>query len=157
MSRWHFIVDPAGVATAIPAGTPVPAWLNGSLHVLQDVLAERTRQVARYGFNEDLEDGTGPATRWLGPFTGLSAADIERDLRADYEDWEDTEGKPTWVHLLREELAEAFMEDDPAKLYAEVIQVAALAVSWCERMRSRELADVRNTRKLLSWDNGKGA
>ena len=105
--------------------------------VLEDVRAERVRQVARYGLNEDLEDGTGPLTRWLLPFTALPADVVETLLREDYEDFEQDAGKPTWVHLIREEVAEAFTEADPVRLRAELVQVAALCVSWVERMDAR--------------------
>lgn len=105
--------------------------------VLQAVRAERARQVARYGRNTALEDGSGPATRWLLPYTTDSAADVEQTLRADYEDYEEDAGAPTWVHLVREEVAEAFAETDPQRLEEELVQVAALCVSWVETLRRR--------------------
>ncbi len=103
--------------------------------VLDLVLEERKAQEARYGVvNTTLVSGTGPETRWLGPYTGHSATEIQKELRRDYEDWEDSEGAPTWVHLVREELAEAFQESDPERLAEELVQVAALCVSWVERL-----------------------
>ncbi len=103
--------------------------------VLTRVLVERRNQEARYGHvNDKLVGGNGPNTRWLGPFTQLGAADIQKVLRRDYEEFEDETGLPTWVHLIREELAEAFETDDPELLAAELIQVAALCVSWVERL-----------------------
>lgn len=103
--------------------------------VLALVRKEREAQEARYGSaNELLRDGSGPETRWLGPYTGDSASSVQRELRRDYEDWEDEVGAPTWVHLVREEIAEAFEEDDPARLAEELVQVAALCVSWVERL-----------------------
>lgn len=105
--------------------------------VLNDVSEERTRQFRRYGTNDDLKDGTGPETRWLGPYTGVSASMIEADLRAEYEDFEGETGTVTWLHLVREEIAEAFCEDDPSRLRDELIQVAALAVSWVEKIDAR--------------------
>lgn len=111
-------------------------WEIGCRLVLEDIIAERRRQVAQYGHNEDTPDGTGPETRWLGPFTGLPAHLIQEVLREDYEDYEE-EAPVTWVHLIREEIAEAFETSDPDRLYAEVTQVAALCVSWLERQRAR--------------------
>lgn len=105
--------------------------------VLEAVLEERRRQFARYGSNADLEDGTGPLTRWLMPLTNASALEVETMLRVDYEDYEEETGKPTWVHLIREEVAEAFKESDDARLEEELTQVAALAVSWIEKIRER--------------------
>jgi hypothetical protein len=110
--------------------------------VLEKVAAERERQFARYGTNEQLEDGTGPDVKWLAvfpgavpPLTASPATRIERLLRNEYLLHEATadNGLPTWMHLVREEIAEAFQEDDPARLVEELIQVAALCVSWIEK------------------------
>lgn len=130
-----------GVQNAM-CGVHGNVWQRGKGHclttsVLECVSAERARQYARYGTNADIEDGTGPETRWLGPYTGDSAEQIEKVLRKDYEDYEEEVGKPTWVHLVREEIAEAFMESDPEKLAAELTQVAALCVSWVEKIEER--------------------
>ena len=112
-------------------------WQVKTIAVLEQVFAERIRQVERYGHNHDLDDGTGPDTRWLLPFTSDGADTIERELRADYEHFEEETGDPTWVHLLREELAEAFAEEDPIRLRDELTQVAALCVSWVETLEQR--------------------
>ncbi len=110
--------------------------------VLADVALERARQTARYGLNTDTEDGTGPETRWLLPYTSGSAVEIETALRDDYEDFEAEAGAPTWVHLVREELAEAFAETDQDRLRTELVQVAALCVSWAENIDRRKLRQV---------------
>ena len=102
--------------------------------VLEKVFEERQAQEARYGLdNETTQSGTGPETRWLEPFTGASATEVQEALRRDYEGFED-EAPVTWLHLVREEIAEAFQEDDPERLAEELIQVAALCVSWVERL-----------------------
>lgn len=106
----------------------------GTERVLEDVRAERTRQRERYGLNAATPDGTGGA--WLGPYTADDAYEIEQALREDYSLFA-LESPVTWVHLLREEMAEAFAATDPAQLRAELVQVAALAVSWCERLDAR--------------------
>lgn len=103
--------------------------------VLDLVLEERKAQEARYGeANTKLESGTGPSFSWLLPYTQASASRIQEQLRADYEDFEEETGQPTWAHLVREEVAEAFQEADPERLAEELIQVAALCVSWVERL-----------------------
>jgi hypothetical protein len=103
--------------------------------ILERVFNERQRQEARYGEgNTTVRDGTGPGTRWLLPFTTASAVEVEAALRLDYEDFEEETGAPTWVHLVREEIAEAFQETDPDRLAEELVQVAALCVSWVERL-----------------------
>ena len=103
--------------------------------VLQDVAAERARQFATYGTNENIKDGTGRA--WLFPLSQKSPAAIEAEFRENYEAHETVYGAPTWVHLVREEVAEAFAETDPDRLREELLQVAALCVSWVEKIDQR--------------------
>jgi hypothetical protein len=112
-------------------------WKAGTVEVLGMVMHERERQVDRYGHNQDLENGTGPDVLWLGNthayLTSLPAESIELALRKEYE----RHDRPTWMHLVREEIAEAFKESDPERLEEELIQVAALCVSWVEKLRIR--------------------
>lgn len=130
-----------------PSPAPV-AWVPGCQRVLNDVLARRHQQVTQYGMNEDLANGTGPDVKWLYPVElnalymtepGATATDIEELLRQEYAEHERDTGNPTWMHLVREEVAEAFKENDPAKLEDELLDVAALCVSWVEKLRCRGL------------------
>lgn len=103
--------------------------------VLELVLEERRAQEERYGeVCTKLMDGSGPRSKWLLPFTSESAYVVQQRLRRDYEEFEEEVGEPTWMHLVREEVAEAFQEDHPEGLSRELIQVAALCVSWVERL-----------------------
>jgi hypothetical protein len=105
--------------------TEDPLWA-----VLLEVYAECQRQEVRYGAdNEVALDGTGPAVRWL-PGVVADANNIERVFRLDYES---RTGSITWMHLVREEVAEAFKESDPARLREELTQVAALCANWASR------------------------
>ena len=112
-----------------------------TLRVLGDVAQERVRQRARYGRKQDLEDGTGPGVRWLRNTSAhldlLNAEQIQVQLRREYEAYEAQHGEPTWMHLVREEIAEAFQEEHPVRLREELLQVAALAVSWVEALDAR--------------------
>jgi hypothetical protein len=112
-------------------------WKAGTVEVLGLVMREREHQVDRYGTNQDLKDGTGPDVLWLGNthayLSALPAESIELVLRREYE----RHDQPTWMHLVREEIAEAFKESDPERLEEELIQVAALCVSWVEKLRIR--------------------
>lgn len=108
--------------------------------VLEDVKAERARQFAAYGTNEECENGTGPGVMWLQPFTLTDAVYIQKELRRDYEEHDKavTGRSVTWMRLVREEIAEAFTEDNPTRLREELIQVAALCVSWIEKIDAKE-------------------
>lgn len=121
-------------------------WPCTMIDVLRSVAEERARQFEHYGDNSEHADGTGPRVRWCLPVetqrpsigSALGAEQIEKLFREDYENWEAESGEPvTWVHLIREEAAEAFKEDDPDRLEAEVVQIAALAVCWVEKIRER--------------------
>ena len=105
--------------------------------VLQEVQEHRAEQFARYGTNDSLEDGTGPLTEWTQPLTAYDADTVEQMFRVEYVNHERRTGAPTWMHLVREEVAEAFREKDPALLRGELIQVAALCVSWIETIDGR--------------------
>lgn len=50
-------------------------------------------------------------------------------------------GRVTWRDILDEEVAEAYAEHDPEKLATELIQVAAVAVSWVRDIRSRQTSN----------------
>lgn len=109
-----------------------------TLDVLDDVRAERARQFAKYGTNSSLDYGTGEP--WLMPLSVDGVDRIQESLRADYEVYKQLNGgKPTWMHLVREEVAEAFVETNPQRLRAELLQVAALCVSWVEKIDARGL------------------
>lgn len=104
--------------------------------VLLMVYEERLRQEARYGhLNGSLEDGTGPDVKWLSGIDGtVPAKMIQGDLRSDYEWYEEKNGLPTWMHLVREEIAEAFeLEGSDPEFVTEILQVSALCASWAQR------------------------
>lgn len=106
---------------------------------LDDVAAERVAQDAKWG-QQNHPDGTDtnwvdqirPAFGWNGSeamhAAKLARSDCQRAARR---------GEVTWLKILREEAAEAFAETDPAKLRAELIQVAAVAVAWVEAIDRR--------------------
>ena len=105
--------------------------------VLDLVRAERVRQLNTYGTNADLEPGFGGMVSgypWLSPYTHDDATEVEASFREDYEYHERRHGKPTWMHLIREEVAELFAAHDHEDLVAEAIQVAALCVSFVEHI-----------------------
>ena len=101
--------------------------------VLLEVAAERAAQDERWG-EQNHPDGTGPAH---DPIVGL-LADRARGLTTSAAE----QGSLTWRHILREEYAEAAAEADPAKLRAELVQVAAVAVAWIEALDRRPVAAV---------------
>lgn len=105
--------------------------------VLHLVRKERTRQVQQYGTNDDLLLGFGStvsAYPWLAPFSQAGAEEVQRRFRHDYSFYEHVQGKPTWMHLIREEVAELFETHLCEDAIAEAVQVAALCVSLVEHL-----------------------
>ena len=97
-----------------------PTWT-----VLAEVRDERSRQDARWG-QQDHPDGTGQYPEVTAAMAAVLAT--EHAAEGGYLDW---------LHILREEVAEAFAETDPAALRGELLQVAAVAVAWIEAIDRR--------------------
>lgn len=95
-------------------------------YVLYEVGHERLKQEAKWG-EQSWPDGTGGLTsEWWSIMA-------RRDCQAAHAD-----GRLTYRHILDEEVHEAFAETDPEKLKAELIQVAAVAVAWVEKLIREE-------------------
>lgn len=94
--------------------------------VLADVNRERVAQDGKWG-EQNHRDGTGGAQ-------DQTVAALARQTCDDAF----AAGVGSWALILTEEYAEALAESDPAKLRAELIQVAAVAVAWVEAIDRRE-------------------
>jgi len=92
------------------------------------VRAEREAQDARWG-EQNHPDGTG----LLGD--DLSAQSARHTCQ-----YAASKDAVTWRDILWEEVAEAFAEQDDAKLRTELVQVAAVAQAWAEAI-DRRIAD----------------
>ena len=109
--------------------------------VLNLVRDERTRQDQTHGLNLDVEMGFGgsvPSYPWLMPYSDADSGRIEAAFRADYGEYESTHGLPTWMHLIREEVAELFDTHSSPDAIEEAVQVAALCVSLCEQLLAEQ-------------------
>lgn len=88
---------------------------------LSDVWEERERQDKKWG-QQDHPDGTGrPGSKEL--------ADYYRKVCSA-----NSEGGDNWQDILTEEVFEAFAETEKAKLRNELVQVAAVATAWIEKI-----------------------
>lgn len=93
--------------------------------VLREVARERVRQDDMWGEqNHDWITGR-PAQKRLADH---ARASCERHF---------ADGDGGWQDILMEEFFEALAEGDTAKLRAELIQVAAVAVAWVEAIDRR--------------------
>lgn len=122
-------------------------WQVKTIAVLERVFEERKAQIAKHGeAMRSLPGGTGPDATWL-PVRGATltpAKEIQEDFRYEYEQASE-QGRLTRMHLVREELAEAFELDqhDPA-FVDEILQVAALCVQWAEYLIEDPLDRLQN-------------
>lgn len=102
---------------------PTDSWMWKDVeHIFDDVVIERHRQIAKWGVRQNHPDGT--SSRW----------ELERDIVRDFVNAHAEAGTLTWLHILREEVSEAFAETDPLKLRAELVQVAAVVFAWIEQL-----------------------
>ena len=112
--------------------------------VLAFVREERANQIKQHGYNHDQKLGFGGSVSsypWLEPYTRASSSEIQEKFRAEYESYSNRVGRPSWMHLIREEVAELFDTDNIEDAVAEAIQVAALCVSLVEHLYTAHEGD----------------
>lgn len=97
--------------------------------IIDEVIREREAQHAKWG-EQNHPDGTGPNLVWA--YTG-PASYVRETARSECQRLS-SEGLVTFADILIEEVAEALAEDDPYALRAELIQVAAVAAQWIEKI-----------------------
>ncbi|EGJ77721.1 putative NUDIX hydrolase [Streptomyces sp. Tu6071] len=112
-------------AVAVRAAAYAGSVLPTSGRVLGEIAAERAAQDARWG-EQAHPDGTG------GPVMRARAT----EARAACQYLADN-GGPDWRSILLEEVYEALAEEEPARLRAELVQVAAVATAWIEAIDRR--------------------
>ena len=98
---------------------------------LYEVNEERQKQDAKWG-EQNHPDGTGEKYKLL--------ADMNKDLCNKAA----AAKKLTYRHILAEEVYEAFAEEDPKRLREELVQVAAVAVAWIEKI-DRDMEKTNDT------------
>jgi hypothetical protein len=141
--------------------------------VLAQVEAKHVEQYAQYGaVNEDMPDGTGPEVEWLDPVVDetltqighggyrevhLTATEIEAVFRREWDyPKDDAAGQAaamesaSWMRLFREEVAEAFGEEDWDALDEELTQAAGIIVGWRATIMRRRARVARELRRLAA-------
>lgn len=115
--------------------------------VLAEVAAERSRQETKWG-QQNHPNGTGEKTTPM--------AEIVRGPgHAKATDSHAKEGTLTYADIFLEEVFEALAEEDPAKLRTELIQCAAVAVAWAEKIDRDQAAATAEKTKCYHC-NGEG-
>lgn len=120
-------------------------------NVLKEVQAERDRQEAKWG-EQNHADGTGPDHFFLGKGLGAPATfEYLRDRATEITDYHAKIGRITYTDIFLEEVFEAVAETDQDKLREELIQVAAVAVAWVQKI-DRDKVRVPRKSKYLPGD-----
>lgn len=110
---------------------PMRAPNGGLFHAtiaVRHVLAERITQLAKWGVQHRADDTGGATLRAEADQAKRTCQAAERFVK----------GGAGWRLVLAEEVAEAFAETDRARLRAELIQVAAVAIAWVEDLDTRD-------------------
>lgn len=100
--------------------------LSGTNKVLGQIAAERVRQETKFP-DQRLPLGTGGS--WAQAMYGHLLG-VVRNIN----DRHNETGEATWESVLAEEVFEALVESDPAKVREEMVQVAAVAVRIVENI-----------------------
>lgn len=106
--------------------------------VFKDVMAEAERQDKTYPWPRDDKLLIDPPRRpgmWAGSLQWF-ARHGERFARRLFD-----LGRPCWLAVLAEEYGEVARETDPVKREKELIQVAAVAISWVQHSREKRETD----------------
>lgn len=131
----------------------IPGATSHMAAVVANVVEERVAQEAKWG-QQNHPNGTGGETG-IEPFGYADAADLADWLAKPEPDGTVadfmrhrcevmfSQGSGTYEAILTEEWGEAVSEPDPAKLRAELIQVAAVAIAWAEKIDRASLAGGR--------------
>ena len=122
--------------------------------IAHEIVAEAIRSIDKHGEQRHLPMGTGPDTAPLdaravergsmhqnGLWPGMRARQLARIATLDTKSHSANEGGDdtcSWWLILREEVFEAAAEDEPAKLRAEMVQVAAVALKMIDAIDAHE-------------------
>lgn len=105
-----------------------------SIGVLGEIETEVFRQYIKFD-EQNHPSGTGSHVEWQAPggLIGARLADWYRD-RCDVRE---KSGKVTFRDILLEEVAEALAEGEDQNLREELVQVAAVCVTWIDAIDRR--------------------
>ncbi|MEU7381528.1 hypothetical protein AB0A91_16300 [Streptomyces sp. NPDC042207] len=105
----------------------------------EEIDAERQRQIAKFG-DQHHPDLSGDTTAQCDARDMFGEwADNYREINEGKFDPRDSDTRLDWTGILLEEVYEALAEADPAKIRAELIQVAAVCAAWIADIDSREV------------------
>lgn len=136
------------------------------LRIMKEISLERDAQDEKWG-EQSHPDGTGEdnlellvpyyETAFNGELAVVSATQLREEMRARTE-LAFSQDSGTYEMILTEEWAEVLAESDPYKLRKELIQLAAVAVAWIQKLdRDIEKLKLEEIKKykaenIVDWD-----
>lgn len=106
---------------------------EASARILNEITDERRRQEEKWG-QQNHADGTGPGELFLGRETHDGTFIDIRDTAIRITDERTEEEELTYADIFLEEVFEALSENDQDRLREELVQCAAVAVKWIEKI-----------------------
>lgn len=103
--------------------------------IFEEIRAERIRQDNKWG-EQNHPDGTGDDRHLLRDVSRPTYGTLCY-LAREATDAHADAGTVTWADILLEEVAEALSEQDPKRVRAELVQVAAVTAQWIEAIDRR--------------------
>ncbi|MEV5140344.1 hypothetical protein AB0K71_05955 [Streptomyces syringium] len=111
--------------------------------IAAEIDEERARQDARFG-EQNHPNMSGDAERQCDARDMFEEwAQKYRDINAGHFDPRDTDRRLDWTGILLEEVYETLAEADPARIRAELVQVAAVACAWIAAIDRRTAQEPR--------------
>lgn len=105
--------------------------------ILEEVHQERIRQHEKWG-EQNLPDGTGPNLLLFGRTETDATNRTLRNAAIKVTDSRSMMGILSYSDIMLEEVFEALSETDQKLLRAELVQCAAVAVQWIEKIDREE-------------------
>lgn len=102
--------------------------MNETMRAIKD---EVTSQFLTWGQQNWPSTPQGKQPRYMIPAEHTAKVECEKARLND---------RMTWAHILVEEVAEACNAESPAHMVEELVQVAAVAVSWIDSIQRNELS-----------------
>lgn len=104
-------------------------YMPGANETFDDIKFELVRQHSLWGTQDH------PSVPKAGEPTFFMPAEATAKLQCEFAR---RHGRMTWAHILVEEVAEAANAPTPDLMIEELVQVAAVAVSWIDSIKRNE-------------------
>ena len=135
-STTEVVLPVADIEDLVADMTAMMRKISPTAGALMEVSGERGAQDLKWGPQNHPDVAYDAPIEAIAYLLGIPTADVARDnCDATFH-----AGRPSWAHVLVEEVSEAVeagCESDPAHLREELVQCAAVCVAWIEAIDRR--------------------